>query len=165
MGKFSLWPNLLMMLDCDWELKWQHINKVHSHVATLSLSAVSVPGLMNVQRQSGLKKSNCTPTRSSSYQWWKETLILHLSAFLLALHLSTFLSKTICPCDFNNSTAQQHGLLFLVVLKCLFYRNSKQNVTWRYTIIKWKELKKKTMKASFYFKSDGFWFFITVMCW
>lgn len=89
------------MSDCDWELKWQHINRVHSHVATLSLSAVSVPGLMNVQRWFGLKKSNCAPERSSSYSWWEETVILHFTAFPLALHFSTVLSKSVRPCDFN----------------------------------------------------------------
>lgn len=119
-GKFSLWLNLLMMLDCDWELKWQHINRVHSHVATLSLSAVSVPGLMNVQRWFRLKKSNSTPERSSSYLWWEETLILHLTAFLLALHLSTFLSKTVQPCDYTSVQHSNPGLLFSVLLCCLF---------------------------------------------
>lgn len=138
-GNFFLWPNLLIMLDCDWEFKWQHINRVHSHVATLSLSAVSLPGLMNVQRRFRLKKSNCTSKSSSSNSWWEETLILHLTAFLLALHLSTFSSKTIRPCDFYNGPAQQSWNL----IRCcssmsqhIFSRNSKLNVTWYSTIIK-----------------------------
>lgn len=151
--KFSLWPNLLIMLDCDWELKWQNINRVHSHVATLSLSAVSLPGLMNVQRWFRLKKSNYAPERSSSYSWWEETVILHLTAFLVALHFSTFLSKTVRPCDFNIGPVCCPGFFFFIFLryflkitsdcctgKCqclntLFYRHPKQNVTWYSTII------------------------------